>query len=158
MLERSIEVKFNKILKLNNILIREVLEDDFKDIEKIVTLMQSYLKAKGSDTIGPLIQYSQPQIKDNGKMIIKTFFMVQSKNLIHHIDEPYTMKSQIRVKNCMYARYKGEELFIKYGSDKIMITAFEQKIKLKGDIYTILVNDLENGIIADIFMECIDND
>lgn len=158
MLERSIEVKFNKILKLNNVLIREVLEDDFKDIEKIVTLMQSYLKAKGSDTIGPLIQYTQPQIKDNGEMIIKTFFMIQSKNLIHHIDEPYTMKSQIRVKNCMYARYKGEEHFIKYGSDKIMITAFEQKIKLKGDIYTILVDDLENGIIADIFMECIDDD
>ena len=53
----------------------------------------------------------------------------------------------------MYVRYTGPESMLKFAYDKIHLTAFEEDIKLKGDSYTIFVNQIDDNIVADIFME-----
>lgn len=44
--------------------------------------MDSYLRAKGSEVVGPLIQYTKPEVKEDGTLEVKTIFMLQSKNML----------------------------------------------------------------------------
>ena len=93
----KISLRENKTLKLNNVLIREVSENELIDINQISYMMDSYIKSKGNSTIGPMINYSNVEIKEDGQpaMIIK--LMVQLKNPIHNIEKPYELKSQLKI-------------------------------------------------------------
>lgn len=51
----KITIRENKILKLNNVLIREVMESELIDINKVGYMMESYIKSKGNSMIGPSI-------------------------------------------------------------------------------------------------------
>ena len=42
----KIIVRENKVLKLNNVLIRQVQENEFVDIQKVAYMMESYIKSK----------------------------------------------------------------------------------------------------------------
>jgi effector-binding domain-containing protein len=149
----KIVVKENKILKLNNVLIREVSQNELIDINKITYMMDSYIKSKGNSTVGPMINYSAVEGDENGqaKFIIK--LMVQLKNPIHNIEKPYELKNQIRVTNCLFARFTEKEENLQYAYSKLGLFAFENDMKLKGDSYTVFVNKNEEGIVADVFME-----
>ncbi len=115
--------------------------------------MENYIKSKGSQTIGPLIQHIESSVNEQGEIDIVIKLLRQSSNFIQHVEPPYEMKSVIRVKNCMYVRYTGPESKLKFAYDKINLTAFEEDIELKGDSYTIFVDQNEDNIIADVFME-----
>ncbi|MGH4118642.1 hypothetical protein [Clostridium sp.] len=149
----KIVVKENKILKLNNVLIREVSQNELIDIDKITYMMDSYIKSKGNSTVGPMINYSAVEGDENGqpKIIIK--IMIQIKNPIHNIEKPYELKNQIRVKNCLFARFTEKEENLQYAYSKLGLFAFENNIKLKGDSYTVFVNKNEEELVADVFME-----
>ena len=145
----------NKTLKLNNVLIREISENELIDINQISYMMDSYIKSKGNSTIGPMINYSTVEVDESGqpKVIIK--LMVQLKNPIHNIEKPYELKAQLRVTNCLFARYTENEENIQFAYQKLGVYAFENAIKLKGDSYTIFVKQEEENIVADVFMECL---
>ena len=149
----KIIVKENKTLKLNNVLIREVSQNELMDINQITYMMDSYIKSKGNSSLGPMINYSAVEGDENGqaKLIIK--LMVQLKNPIHNIEKPYEFKGQIRVTNCLFARFTEKEENLQYAYSKLGLFAFENDIKLQGDSYTIFVNKDEVGIVADVFME-----
>jgi hypothetical protein len=158
MKKEKIQVNNNKKLKLTNVLINEVDLKENEGLEKEIVKMENYIKNKGAMAIGPLIQYTN--VENDGinepKVLIK--LMRQSSAFIHNIEAPYKMESVIRVKNCMYARYTGEESKLKFAYDKINLIAFEEDIPLKGDSYTIFVNSNDDGIIADVFMERADDE
>lgn len=146
----------NKTLKLTNVLRYKILLDDENfDFNIAVEQMQSYIKSKGAMQIGPLIQYTNTYINDNGELDMNIELLLQCNNYINNVEQPYKMESVIRVTDCMYCRYNGPEDKLKFAYDKINLEAFENDIKLKGDSYTIFVdNDLENEIMtADVFME-----
>lgn len=105
----KIIIKENKILKLNNVLIREISENELIDINKISYMMDSYIKSKGNFTIGPMTNYSFVEIDDNGQPKVILKLMVQLKNSIHNIEKPYELKSQIRIANCLFARFTEKE-------------------------------------------------
>lgn len=149
----KITIKENKTLKLNNVLIREVSQNELIDINKITYMMSSFIKSKGNSIIGPMINYSAAESIENGqvKLIIK--IMMQLKNPINNIERPYEFKSQIRVTNCLFARFTEKEENLKFAYSKLGLYAFENDIKLKGDSYTVFVNKNENNIMADVFME-----
>ena len=63
------------------------------------------------------------------------------------------MESLIRVRNCMYAHYVGPEEKLKLAYDKINVTAFEEDIELLNENYTIFVNQQDDELVADIFVE-----
>ena len=154
----KIQINKNKILKLTNVLVREISLKNKEDFAKEVTQMDNYIKNKGVQPIGPHIQYTHIDGEkiEEVKLILK--IMRQSNAFIHNVEAPYKMESIIRVKNCMYARYTGEESKLKFAYDKINLIAFEEDIPLKGDSYTIFVNSNEDGIIADVFMERADDE
>jgi hypothetical protein len=143
----------NKTLKLNNVLIFETttMEDMNFDLE--VKKMENYIKSKGHQPIGPHIQYMEPQINNDGAIEVTLKFLRQSNNYINRLDPPYSMEPVLRVKDCMYVRYSGDESKIKFAYDKIHLTAFEEDIELKGSSYTIFVNRMDDMIVADVYME-----
>ncbi len=149
----KIIVKENKTLKLNNVLIREVSQNELVDINKISYMMDSYIKTKGNSTVGPMINYSSAEGDENGQVKIVIKLMVQLKNPIHNIDKPYEFKSQIRITNCLFGRFSEKEENLQFAYSKLQVHAFENDIKLKGDSYTVFVNKNEEKLVADVFME-----
>ncbi|NLD48723.1 MAG: hypothetical protein GX660_16285 [Clostridiaceae bacterium] len=158
MKNEKIQISDNKTLKLSNVLIKEIDIKQNEGIEKEVMQMENFLKNKGAQPIGPLIQYMDVEGSNEGeiKMVIK--LMRQSNIFLHNVELPYKMESLIRVKNCMYARFNGEEQKLKLAYDKIDVMAFEEDIMLKGNCYTIFVDNTDGRIIADVFMERADNE
>ncbi|NLL06533.1 MAG: hypothetical protein GX270_12280 [Clostridiaceae bacterium] len=154
----KIQISDNKILKLTNVLVKEIDLKDSNGLDKEVFQMENYIKNRGAQPIGPLIQFTNVETSDTNEVKIVVKLMRQSNTFIHNIEAPYKMESIIRVKNCMYARYAGEESKLKFAYDKINLIAFEEDISLKGDCYTIFVNSNDDGIIADVFMERADNE
>lgn len=149
----KIIVKENKTLKLNNVLIREVSQNELIDINKIAYMMESYIKTKGNGTLGPMVNYSNVEIDEKGepKMILK--LMIQLKNPLNNIDKPYEYRTQIRVTNCLFARFMEKEENLQFAYSKLNLFAFENDLKLKGDSYTVFVDKKETSIVADVFME-----
>lgn len=149
----KIVIRENKVLKLSNVLIREISGNELIDIERISYMMDSYIKSKGNGTIGPMINYSGMEIDECGQAFMKIKIMVQLKNPIHNIETPYKFKSILRVSNCLFARFNEKEENIQFAYQKLGVYAFENDIKLKGDSYTIFVNQEGDKLIADVFME-----
>lgn len=53
----QIKLSQGKILKLSNVLEKEFIEDDETNFQLVIEQMDNYIKAKGYNAIGPLIQY-----------------------------------------------------------------------------------------------------
>ncbi len=154
----KIKVDCNKIIKLSNVIMKTLQNNEIETFQLEIEKMQNYLKTKGAMTVGPLIQYTNALLNENGDLQMEVKILFQSNIYIHSIEPPYHMESLIRVKNCMYVRYQGEESKLKFAYDKINLTAFEEDIPLKGDSYTIFVDQQDDQIIADVFMERANND
>jgi hypothetical protein len=151
--DNKIVVKENKVLKLNNVLVREVSQNELKDISKAAYMMESYIKTKGNTIVGPSINYSSASADKSGQVKIIVKLIVQLKNPINNVDKPYEFKSQIRVTNCLFARYTEKEENLQFAYSKLQLHAFENNINLKGDSYTVFLDKKEKEIIADVFME-----
>lgn len=149
----KIVVRENKVLKLNNVLVREVSESEFSDLKKVGHMMESYIKSKGNAVLGPMINYTSAELNENGQAKIILKFMVQLKNPMHNVEPPYNIEKQIRVSNCIFARYSEEEENLQFAYSKLQLHAFENDIKLKGDSYTVYVENRDGKVVADVFME-----
>lgn len=149
----KIIVRENKTLKLNNVLIREVDENEFIDVNKAIYMLESYIKLNGNAITGPMINYTALSQGADGqpKIIIK--LIVQLKNPIQSIEMPYEYKTQIKVPNCLFARFSEKEDNIDFAYSKLNLYAFENDITLVGDHYTVFVDRKEKNIVADVFMQ-----
>lgn len=150
----KITIKENKILKLSNVLVKELSKDEFTNLDKVIYMMESYIKSKGNLRIGPLVTYSDYVIDNDNIPDIKSKLMLQMKNPLNKIDNPYKFESLIRITNCLMARYIEKEKNLQFAYSKLNLYAFENSINLKGGSYTVFVNQNEDILIADVFMEC----
>lgn len=152
---RKLQFNQNKVLKLQNVLIRKMdLEEEEMDFNLVVEKMQSYIKLKGAVQIGPLIQHIKPFVNDDEELDMEINLLLQCNNYIHSVEKPYVIESVQRVSDCMYCRYIGPEEKLKFAYDRINIEAFENDIELTGESYTVFVdqNEEEGTIVADVFM------
>ncbi|MFL1470936.1 hypothetical protein [Paraclostridium bifermentans] len=149
----KITVKENKTLKLKNVLIRYLREDEFASMDKIIYMMENYIKSKGNTAIGPLVTHSYPLVDELGNLTINSKIMIQVKNKMVKVDNPYNIKEEVRVTNCLFARFNEYEEKLQYAYSKLELYAFENDINIKGDTYTVFVDDKNNKLVADIFME-----
>lgn len=149
---RKIEISNNKCLKLVNIIEKNIDIQEEK-IELEVKKMINYIQNKGAKPIGPIIQYAGIASKNE---VYEPFviMMMQADKYIHNVDQDYKVTSQITVRNCLYARYQGEEGMLQVAYDKLNVYAFENNINLCGKSYTIHISqNQDDTIIADVFME-----
>ena len=75
----QIEIRENKVLKLTNVLSRKVPEKELLNQDKQIAMLMNWIKAKGYQTVGPLIMYSTGIIgvDGEGQPIINSRVMIQ---------------------------------------------------------------------------------
>lgn len=151
----KLTISQNKTLKLINVLKhKNLFQNGNSDMSALIDQMNSYIRVNGAMQIGPLIQYLKSDIDETGKMTMECQIMLQCNHPLTHVMFPYSMENIILVPNCMYCRYIGPKDKMNFAYDKIYLEAFEHDIKLRGDSYTIFVdeNEEEEIVTVDIFM------
>lgn len=154
----KIEINNSRTLKLENVITIEFIPDEsdaiWNAIQNAVTNMELYIKQKGAKPIGPLIQKTSVVINDDGTSQMKLLFMRQAGTYMNHVEPPYSIDSVIKVQDCMYTRFIGEEESLKHAYNKIQLVAYEENIKLGTDTYTVFVdqNEEDGTMTADIFV------
>lgn len=147
--DKTILLKNNKTLKLTNVVAIESTE--YQDDENMLVQFVNHNSLK---MIGPLVYYSSAFLDSDGEVSIVRRTMTQVGTLPTINSSHITTYSNIKVENCLFARFRGREEDLKYAFSKIELHAYENNIQLKGDSYTILLEGEEQGdIIADVFME-----
>jgi hypothetical protein len=149
----KLNLNYNKTLKLTNVLTRDAGEEEMKDWSKTVEQMDNYIKSKGHQPIGPIVQSTKINVDENGQLDVNIMLLRQANNYINHVEDPYKMQNVIKVSNCMYVRYRGTEQNLKYAYDKIGLTAYEEDIKLTNYSYTVFLDKVDDDLIVDVFME-----
>jgi hypothetical protein len=149
----KISLSESKTLKLTNVVIIRLDISHELELSTAVNAVDNYIKSKGTQPVGPLVQKIVSFIDDNGAPQIKFYIIRQCKDNIVHIDEPYEFISVLRCKDCLFAHFVDEEKNIKFAYDKLGVYAYENEINLKNETYTVFVNKINDNIIADIFME-----
>lgn len=152
---KKLVFNIDKTLKLFNVLSYEITSlDSLENINVSLEQMKSYIVSKKADLIGPMIQFTQTEVSENGELYPKVVIMLQCSQFITSVDQPYSMAEIIQIPHALYCKYAGPESLLKLAYDKIQVEAFENDIGLQDCSYTIfLQNDLEeDNIIADIFI------
>ena len=149
----SISICKGKTLKLSNALERKISSGEWDNIQLIIEQMENYVKSKGATPIGPLIQKTEIVGIEEGDMSAEITLMRQANQFIVHTEKPYKMLPTIRVSNCLYAHYIGPDNKIKFANDKLNVYAFENEIDLADENYVVYVNQGEDEIVADVFIQ-----
>ncbi|MBE6050417.1 MAG: hypothetical protein E7214_07095 [Clostridium sp.] len=148
----KIIIRENKILKLTNVLIREIRENELDQISKIYYLVDSYVKSKKNLIVGPMINHSKTIVNRKGQVEVKLELMVQLKEPLENSDE-YKFEKIIRVEDCLFARFIEKEDNLQYAYQKLGVYAFENDIDVKNECYTVFVKKEDENIVADIFVQ-----
>lgn len=150
----ALPIVLSKTLKLTNVLIATMGAEDFTNLDKFAYQMENYIKSKGFQPIGPLVQYINVQPSENGEPELAVRMLRQANGFINHTEPPYTMESVLRIPSCLYLRFIGPQDKLNIAYSKLTVYAYEEDIPLTGNNYTVFVNQLENeDIVADVFME-----
>lgn len=150
---KEIEIYDKKTLKLGSILILPVDDNNIFEMQKSVEMMNHYIKSKGVQPIGPLIQYIEPRVSEDGKIESIIQYLRQISKYIDNIDCPYKIEHEKIVRNCICAKYTGPRNNFDLAYEKIKIYAFENNIQLTGCTYTIILQGDVDNYKMDIFAE-----
>ena len=151
-MNNEIEIVENKTLKLNRVLYRELRQQEGVDVQKAMYMLDSYVKSKKLMPYGPTIVHSKTVFQNMQPAQI-TRLMVQLRETPKSVDSPYTFEELVRVENCIMARYRGDAPHIQLALGKIQVYAFERGISLKDETYTVIIEETQSGILADVFVE-----
>ncbi|MDR3216687.1 MAG: hypothetical protein LBT55_04650 [Clostridiaceae bacterium] len=150
----TIEFRERKTLKLINVLSRKVPASEFMSQEKQIIMLDNWIKAKGYETQGPLIMYSTgiTGVDAEGKPIIDSRIMMQLKNESVRLEIPYRFEKELRVENCLFARFNGDSEKFQFAVNKLTLFAYENDVELTGETYSVLIKQEEKSLLADVFM------
>lgn len=150
---QKIEFRENKVLKLINVLSRPVPVEDLMNQDKQVMMLQNWIKAKGYESLGPLIMYSSG-IKgmEGDKPIVDSRIMYQLKNNNIRLELPYRFEPEIRIENCLMARFNDKADKMQFATQKLTLFAYENDLELTGETYIVFIKQTEESLLADVFM------
>ena len=149
----KLEVFPRRTLKLTNVVAKMVDNEDTSQMDKVVEMMDNYIKTKGSCPIGPLIHKVCADISEEGEVIATVDCMRQCESHIHRVEAPYTTIPILKISNCLYLRFVGPENDVQYGYDKLRLYAYEEDIRLKKESYTVFLGQEGDTITVDLFIE-----
>ena len=150
----KIEFRENKVLKLTNVLSRKVPEKEILNQDKQITMLMNWIKAKGYQTIGPLIMYSTgiTGVDSEGQPIFESRVMIQLNTSNVRLELPYKFDKEIRVSNCLLARFNDNAEKLQFATQKLTLFAYENDLELTGETYIILMEQNSSNLLADVFM------
>ena len=150
----QIEFRENKILKLTNVLSRKVPEKELLNQDKQVGMLMNWIKAKGYQMVGPLIMYSTgiTGVDSEGQPIIESRVMIQLNTSNVRLELPYRFEKELRITNCLLARFNDEAEKLQFATNKLTLYAYENDLELTGEMYIVIMEQQENRIFADVFM------
>jgi len=150
---KVLEVKENKVLKLVNVIKRELRAVPQNEVDRATHKLEYYLKTRKLNSVGPLISATYgANIDEESELGLDIDIMVQIKEKTK-VAEPYTFEELVRLTNCIYTRFKGNIEELNYGYTKLELYIWENKLIQKGPIHTVFVDmeDLSN-VVVDIFI------
>lgn len=150
----KIEFRENKVLKLTNVLSRKVPDNELLNQDKQAQLLMNWVKAKGYEPIGPLIMYSSgiKGVDGENRPIIDARLMMQIKSSTVRLELPYKFEADLRVSDCLMARFNGEADKLQFAMNKLTLYAYENDLELTGDTYIIFMDQRGSSLFADVFM------
>ncbi len=150
----QIEFRDNKVLKLTNVLSRKVPSSEIMNQNKQITMLMNWVKAKGYQTVGPLIMYSTGVTGTDaeGQPIIDSRVMVQLNTGSVRLELPYRFDKELRISNCLLARFNDNAEKLQFATNKLTLFAYENDLELTGETYIVLLEQQENKLLADVFM------
>ncbi len=150
----QIEFRENKVLKLTNVLSRKVPSNEIMNQDKQVQMLMNWIKAKGYQTVGPLIMYSTgiTGMDAEGQPIIDSRIMIQLNTGNIRLELPYRFEKEVRIPNCLLARFNDDAEKLQFATNKLTLYAYENDLELTGETYIILLEQQEDKLLADVFM------
>ena len=148
---KEIEIQLGKKLRLHHVFMKELNEKEVSTLPKSIEMFDSYIKSMGLKTKGPLITKSQNIVEDE---IIKTkvTLLIQLENIPHNkLEKEYKYEDEVLIGKSLYARYIGDKEHTIIAQYKIQVVAYENELKLKGDIYNVFVSNDKGILTIDVF-------
>jgi hypothetical protein len=149
---KEIEIVDGKTLKLNNVLSKETGTLDGDEFAKTMHMFEAYTKSKKLTPYGPMVLFSKTAF-DGMKMTQRSKLMAQLREVHDSPDAPYSFDRLVKADNCVLARYRGAAAGLQVAYSKIQVYAFEHDIRLKGETYTVIIEQKDGEILADVFTE-----
>lgn len=149
-----IEFRENKVLKLTNVLSRKVPTSEIMNQDKQISMLMNWIQAKGYQTVGPLIMYSTgiTGVDAEGQPIIDSRIMIQLNTSSVRLELPYRFEKEVRIQNCLLARFNDEAEKLQFATSKLTLFAYENDLELTGETYIVLMEQHENNLLGDVFM------
>ena len=150
----QIEFREKKILKLTNVLSRKVPTREIMNQDKQLNMLINWIKAKGYQTVGPLIMYSTgiTEVDAEGQPIIDARIMIQLNTNSLRLELPYRFEKEMRIQNCLFARFNDVAEKLQFATSKLTLFAYENDLELTRETYIVLLERKENKLLADIYM------
>lgn len=150
----QIEFRENKTLKLTNVLSKEVSAKEILNQGKHVSMLMNWIKAKSCHTVGPVIMYSTgiKGVDGEGQPIIESRILIQLKEDNVRTDPPYRFDKELRVTDCLLARFNDDGEKLQFATNKLTLYAYENDLELTGETYIVLMEQNEKKLFADVFM------
>ncbi|MCL2143278.1 MAG: hypothetical protein FWH44_03360 [Methanomassiliicoccaceae archaeon] len=149
-MDREITIVEDKVLKLKNVLSKELVSGDPAETQKSAHMFETYIRSKGLEPYGPMIIKTSVTFED-GRPRERKEIMVQIRDVPKKVEPPYAFTELLRVENCLLARYRGDTFNLPMAYGKMQVYAFEKEMDIAGETYTIVVEQNENSILADVF-------
>ena len=149
---KEIQIVSGKTLKLNHVLSRKMNGADSEEVHRVMHMFDAYAKSHKLTLYGPAILHSCSELKD-GVVAQQIELMGQVREIPRKILPPYSFNETIRIENCLLVRYHGNIEKLPLAYSKLEIHCFENDLILQGEIYTVILEEKENIITADIFAE-----
>jgi hypothetical protein len=122
------------------------------DNSKNLFMFYSYLNNKGFKTETRLNMRSADIIYHSSPLeITRTTFIIKLSHEVHENNQTYTFKKLLEIDQCISMRFCGNIANLYYAYSKILLYAFEHKIKLNGASYAYLRGQIESQVTVDIF-------
>ena len=132
--------------------------NDFVDMQRQHEQMLNYVKANGFIPVGPVIQKSQICINEDIEPEVSIYLLQQINGFIGKPQSPYISESVIRIPNCLYTRFSGNSEDLRFAYDKINLMAYEEELEMGSESYTVFVDENDEQIVADVFVEQINHE
>lgn len=148
----------NKTLKLTNPLIKELTMEEIKNFNQTLMVFQGVIKSRNLQVIGPLITYTASVIEDGVSHPVMKIITQLKEAPKGVINGAYEFHKEIKIKNCLYTRFTGNQRYLQIAIMKMKTYAYENDLELKDDYYSIMLSQNEGNITVDLFMEVVNEE